>query len=73
MKGGGLYLLGGVGAGAGLMFLLDPRSGRRRRGQLRDELVRDARGVRAGAGKTARDIQHRSKGLAARARAGLFR
>lgn len=72
MKGGGLFLLGGLGAGAGLMFLFDPRSGRRRRGQLRDELVRDARGVRAGVGRTARDVQHRSRGLAARARAGLF-
>jgi uncharacterized membrane protein len=68
MKGGGLFVLGGVGAGAGLMFLFDPRSGRRRRGELRNELLHDARSVRAGLGKTARDIEHRSRGLAARVR-----
>src|SRR5688572_22925342 len=34
----GLVFLGGMGAGAGLLFLLDPSSGRRRRAQLRGEL-----------------------------------
>jgi uncharacterized membrane protein len=70
MKSAGLFVLGGVGvsAGAGLMYLFDPRSGRRRRGELRNEVFHDARSVRDGVGKTARDIEHRSRGLAARLR-----
>jgi uncharacterized membrane protein len=73
MRDGGLVFLGGLGAGAGLMFLLDPRSGRRRRAHVRDELRHDARSVAAGAGKTVRDVAHRSRGLVARVRAAVRR
>ena len=35
-----LCLLGGLGAGAGLMYIFDPVQGRRRRALLRDQGVR---------------------------------
>src|SRR5947209_8543715 len=35
----GITLIGGLGLGAGLMYLLDPERGRRRRTLLRDRLV----------------------------------
>jgi uncharacterized membrane protein len=65
--------MGGLSAGAGLMFLLDPRSGRRRRAQLRERVTHDARTAAAGAGKSVHDLGHRSRGLAARARAVVKR
>ena len=53
---GALLLLGGIGAGATIMYLLDPAQGRRRRTVLRDALsaptVREinSRSVSAGVG-----------------------
>jgi uncharacterized membrane protein len=70
-NGGSLVLLGGMGAGAGLMFLLDPRSGRRRRAQLRQKIVHEGHVVTGAAGKSLRDLLHRSRGLAARARGAV--
>src|SRR5262245_43035433 len=64
-------LLSGLGIGAGLLYLLDPRLGRRRRAMA---LGKAAHALRAGAGavgRASRDLAHRSRGLAAEAGARL--
>jgi uncharacterized membrane protein len=66
-----LSLVAGVGFGAGLMFLLDPRAGRRRRALLRDKMAHAAHKTGDAAGTTARDLAHRATGVAAEARARL--
>jgi hypothetical protein len=55
----GVTWMSGIGLGAGLMFLLDPGAGRRRRARIRDK-VRSAAG-RAGdyLDATGRDLTHR--------------
>jgi uncharacterized membrane protein len=62
------WLLGGAVLGAASMYLLDPDRGKRRRHQA----VERARGalsdVEELAGKAERDLEHRSRGLAARVR-----
>ena len=55
-------------AGAGLMYLLDPATGRRRRAMIRDKVVRAGHVVGKTAGQTARDWSNRLKGAAAKAR-----
>lgn len=60
-----LALLGGVGLGAGLMYLLDPEAGGRRRAIARDKTVH---GLKVGSQvlrKTSIDVGNRSRGLAA--------
>lgn len=59
----GLAFGAGVGLGSGLMFLLDPDRGKRRRAMLRDKCVWAARKTREGAGVTARDLRNRTQGL----------
>lgn len=58
--------------GAGLMALLDPQVGKRRRALLRDKANRAAHSVGDFAGMTWRDLSHRASGVAAGAR-GLVR
>ncbi len=60
--------LGGAAVGAGLMALLDPQGGRRRRALLKDKTSRAARVMEDAAGKTWRDLSHRANGLVAEAR-----
>jgi len=60
-----LTFLGGLGLGAGIMLLLDPDRGRRRRALLRDHLVRGTHKAGDAIGATSRDVQHRVQGLAA--------
>jgi hypothetical protein len=55
--------------GAGLMFLLDPANGPRRRTAIRDRMTRTMRRSRDFSMKAARDIRHRAKGLAHEVRA----
>lgn len=55
-------------AGAGLMYLLDPAAGRRRRAMIRDKVVRASHVVGKKAGQTARDWSNRVKGAAAKTR-----
>jgi uncharacterized membrane protein len=66
-----LAMVSGVGVGVGLMFLLDPEQGRRRRsvvgGRLRSYADRSGEAV----GRTSRHLAHRTRGLAAAARARL--
>ena len=57
-----------LSTGAGLMFLLDPQEGNRRRALMRDKLARARTKTRDAADATARDLRHRSEGLFARIR-----
>ena len=53
----------GLGIGTGLMFLLDPDQGKRRRALLRDKCYSAARKTSDGVGVTARDLRNRTHGL----------
>ncbi|MEZ0227179.1 MAG: BON domain-containing protein, partial [Planctomycetota bacterium] len=57
-----------VGTGAGLMYLLDPERGRRRRALLRDKAAHGAREVRRALGLASRDLVNRSRGVVAEVR-----
>jgi hypothetical protein len=54
-----IHALAAGAAGAGLMYLLDPRHGRRRRELLVEKGARVSRIVGRGVNNTARDIGHR--------------
>lgn len=58
-------LLAGAGLGAGLMYLFDPRNGRRRRALARDQMVRLAHQAECAANVVAKDARNRAHGLAA--------
>lgn len=62
-----LTLLGGVGLGAGLMYLLDPDGGRRRRAVARDKTVHGLKVSGKAVRKTSADMGNRTKGLVAKA------
>ncbi len=66
MSAKGLALAAGIGYG--VMYLYDPRSGRRRRAIARDKAVHAGRKTAAVAGKIGRDLRNRTEGLLARAR-----
>jgi uncharacterized membrane protein len=55
----------GAGLGAGLMYFLDPVQGRRRRAEVRDELVSLASDTDDALSCLARDVYHRAYGLTA--------
>jgi hypothetical protein len=58
----------GLGAGAVLMYFADPRTGKRRRALMRDQLVRMRRIFSEAAATTAHDMSNRLEGLVASAR-----
>ncbi len=58
-----MSVIGGAGLGAGLMYLLDPDRGKRRRALVRDQAVRSARKTREAVEATARDTQNRTRGM----------
>ena len=58
-------LLTGVGIGAGLMYLLDPDRGRRRRALIRDKIEHATNEAEELAGKTSRDLRNRAQGVMA--------
>lgn len=64
-------LVTGVVLGSGAAWLLDARSGRRRRMQLRDAAVHAAHAARRAADRTSRDIGNRARGTLAAGR-GMF-
>ena len=67
-----ISLLVGAGAGAGLMYLLDPDQGNRRRALMRDRLMR-ARNVTGDAmDATSRDVRNRARGVVAELRSRLL-
>ncbi len=57
--------LTGAGLGAGLMYLFDPRMGRRRRALARDKMISMAHEAREAADVVAKDMRSRAQGLAA--------
>ncbi len=59
-----LSLLAGAGVGAGLMFLLDPQMGRRRRALAGAKAVRLAHETQDVAGAVVEDAKNRAQGLA---------
>ncbi len=62
------WLLGGAVLGAASMYFLDPDRGKRRRHQTVDRARGALSDVEELAGKAERDLEHRGRGLAARAR-----
>ena len=66
-----LTLLTGLGIGAGLMFILDPDRGRRRRALARDKAIHYQHKLAAAAYATARDVSHRLQGVVAETRGRL--
>ncbi|HJQ70229.1 MAG TPA: BON domain-containing protein [Blastocatellia bacterium] len=58
-------LISGIGLGAGLMYLLDPDRGRRRRAMARDKMVHLLHKADDAVGTTSRDVRNRARGLAA--------
>jgi hypothetical protein len=59
-------LLTGFGVGLGLMYLLDPDRGRRRRALVRDKMTHATKAGRRAVAATGRDVAHRATGTAAR-------
>jgi hypothetical protein len=59
----------GIGIGALLLFIADPRAGRRRRALARDQVVRASRKTRDALDATARDVANRTTGMVAATRA----
>lgn len=68
-----LTVLGAAGAGAALMYLLDPERGNRRRALIRDKAVKLNRQTREAVAGKVEDIGNRTKGLIheAKAQAGV--
>jgi hypothetical protein len=62
------WTLVSAGLGAGLMYLLDPDRGRRRRALLRDKLGHLAHEARRGLGLATHDLANRSRGVVAETR-----
>ena len=60
--------LGALGAGAAIMYLLDPDRGRRRRAMVRDGIASRVWDSGQFLEKTGRDVGNRARGLVARAR-----
>ncbi|HYJ46308.1 MAG TPA: hypothetical protein VEV81_06805 [Pyrinomonadaceae bacterium] len=60
-----LILLGGIGLGAALMYMLDPDQGRRRRAVTRDKLVSASNKTGQVIGKRSRDLRNRAQGVIA--------
>jgi uncharacterized membrane protein len=60
-----LLFLGGIGLGAGLMYIFDPDRGRRRRATARDAAHHIVNDLNDAVGKTSRDLSNRAQGLVA--------
>jgi len=66
-------LLAGAAIGAGIMYLLDPDGGRRRRALLRDQIVTAAHKTSDAVDATSRDVTNRARGVVAELRGRLRR
>src|SRR6266508_1104712 len=60
-----LLFLGGIGLGAGLMYMFDPDRGRRRRATARDAAHHIVNAFDDTVGKTSRDLSNRAQGIVA--------
>jgi uncharacterized membrane protein len=65
--------IAGFLAGAGLMYLMDPDRGARRRALVRDQAVRASHRLAEGAEATGRDLRNRASGTAAELRSRFRR
>ncbi len=68
---GSVLLAGGIGLGAGLIYLLDPERGRRRRKLMVDKVIRAAHVTAEALDATGRDLRNRAQGVAQITRSGL--
>jgi uncharacterized membrane protein len=57
------WLVGGMGLGASVMYLSDPRAGRRRRAVAQDKALHVVHAAGDAAGVVARDLVHRTRGF----------
>lgn len=64
--------LGGIGLGAGLMYILDPDRGRARRATARDKVRSAVNRTGRAVGRSSRDLSNRARGLVAET-GSLFR
>jgi hypothetical protein len=55
-------MIGGVGLGAGVMYLMDPASGNRRRAMLRDQMVSMAHKTEDFASSKSRHLTNKAQG-----------
>jgi hypothetical protein len=62
----GLAFSAGVAIGTGVMYLLDPDKGKRRRTVLQDQFRHTLRRTNEGVEKAARDLRNRARGIAAK-------
>lgn len=60
-----MNFLTAAGLGAGMMFFLDPRNGRRRRVFVRDKMIRLSHEIQDAGEVVRRDVRNRLQGLAA--------
>ena len=58
-----LTILGGLGAGAALMYFMDPEKGRTRRTQVQDKFNGFSNDFRHGIEGRSQDLRNRAKGL----------
>jgi len=68
LKNKSFNVIGTIGLGALLMYVLDPQTGRRRRAQARDKMIHYRRKTAEAIDATARDLKNRTLGLAAETR-----
>lgn len=61
-------ILGGLGAGAALMYFMDPERGRTRRAQMQDKFTGLSNDLRHGIEGRSKDFGNRAKGLLHEAR-----
>lgn len=64
----GMTILGAAAFGAGAMFLLDPRGGRRRRALIKDQVTHAAHETEDFLHSKKQHLKNRAKGFAASAR-----
>lgn len=58
-----LALLTGLGAGAAVMYLFDPKDGNRRRAMIRDQATKINRQTREAIEGNTKDLSNRAKGM----------
>jgi hypothetical protein len=58
-----LTILGGLGAGAALMYFMDPEKGRTRRTQVQDKFTGLSNDLRHNIEGRSKDLRNRAKGL----------
>lgn len=64
-------ILAGLGAGAALMYLLDPDRGNRRRALIRDKMVKLNRQTQEAVSGKVKDVSNRAKGMLHEARSAF--